>query len=769
MANLATTTSDEKLPPTSAASKMAPTGTRLTLAAPRGETTVIAIGSESSVQLTSCKRYLGLWTVRLDRAEDGDCGSWIINHVTGELFGMLAATCEDLCEAYILPIKDIFTEIETLSDHSVKLPALDPVGGTRKRQVELTEELVSISLGESNPMYPQLRPDSIRILNLLPGNSKAEIYCELLACELESPADYDVLCYVSSRSGSTSSIRVNGQWTWVDSSLSAALKNLRYIDRPRTLWVDALCTNPADIEERNNQVSFQAPIMLQARSVCIWLGKKGPGSRWAFSYDSISSISNLDSFWDDYKLARLAKVLAYLIGRAWFHPSSVQAICLASHATIHCGRDFMPWKVFVQILKTLQTHTFVDYSLWQDTQDAFQRVNMLFWLIDVAENSIRRLDDGQIERMYSLESLLMQLFWLKPTTEHDAIYSMLSMARDVYPSPKLSISPSVHESPPPEAVHHISLEPTVLKAADVCSMNLERRKLIVDYSQPFEGVCKDFVQLAIQSSQSLDILCRPWAPLFKRLPSWVPQCSQAPFVINRDNKIQRVNGDLFITRDGGPGKLQAYDASRLKRPNFCIFSNSVGAPLISVEGFILDAIHETHDPALMGNIPPGWVELLDWEDTNKPPPDKAWRTLVGDRGHDVSSFPPADYRRACEQVFRRVKPGYGLHIGTEIVKKDPIIEDFLRRVQVVIWGRRLIKTERHGFLGLAPRATKERDVVAILYGLSVPVVLRQVQDTTEGDNMYEIVGECFIYGMMDGQALWLKEVQGIHDQTFVLQ
>jgi hypothetical protein len=70
-------------------------------------------------------------------------------------------------------------------------------------------------------------------------------------------------------------------------------------------------------------------------------------------------------------------------------------------------------------------------------------------------------------------------------------------------------------------------------------------------------------------------------------------------------------------------------------------------------------------------------------------------------------------------------------------------------VQAVTWNRRLICTEGNS-LGLAPLETREDDIVCILFGCSVPVILRENEDDTA-----ELVGECYISsieGVMDGQA-----------------
>jgi hypothetical protein len=57
-----------------------------------------------------------------------------------------------------------------------------------------------------------------------------------------------------------------------------------------------------------------------------------------------------------------------------------------------------------------------------------------------------------------------------------------------------------------------------------------------------------------------------------------------------------------------------------------------------------------------------------------------------------------------------------------------------------------------GRLGLAPPATKEGDVVCVLMGGSTPYVLRKI-----GGDRYQFVGECFVFGLMDGEAMGMVE------------
>ena len=68
--------------------------------------------------------------------------------------------------------------------------------------------------------------------------------------------------------------------------------------------------------------------------------------------------------------------------------------------------------------------------------------------------------------------------------------------------------------------------------------------------------------------------------------------------------------------------------------------------------------------------------------------------------------------------------------------------------------RRLIITQ-HEALGLAPEESKKRDLICILYGCSVPVALRRMVDPASNKEYYIFIGECYVHGIMDGEAFEL--------------
>jgi hypothetical protein len=82
-----------------------------------------------------------------------------------------------------------------------------------------------------------------------------------------------------------------------------------------------------------------------------------------------------------------------------------------------------------------------------------------------------------------------------------------------------------------------------------------------------------------------------------------------------------------------------------------------------------------------------------------------------------------------------------------------IMTEFLRRVRAVVWDRAFLET-RDGLFGLGPPGMAEGDKICILLGCSVPVILRGCETSVERDHsMWKIIGEAFVYGLMDGKAI----------------
>jgi hypothetical protein len=88
---------------------------------------------------------------------------------------------------------------------------------------------------------------------------------------------------------------------------------------------------------------------------------------------------------------------------------------------------------------------------------------------------------------------------------------------------------------------------------------------------------------------------------------------------------------------------------------------------------------------------------------------------------------------------------------------------FVRHVDRMMIGRKAFRTS-HGMIGICPETVREGDCVAILLGANVPMVLRPLEGGRVGDGdrdgntkEWRLIGESYVHGMMDGEALrWLE-------------
>ncbi len=66
-------------------------------------------------------------------------------------------------------------------------------------------------------------------------------------------------------------------------NLVLALRHIRFCDRPRTLWIDAICIDQSNAQERSAQVQRMGEIYSLATGVVAWLGPSFADSRLALA------------------------------------------------------------------------------------------------------------------------------------------------------------------------------------------------------------------------------------------------------------------------------------------------------------------------------------------------------------------------------------------------------------------------------------------------------------------------------------------------------
>jgi hypothetical protein len=121
----------------------------------------------------------------------------------------------------------------------------------------------------------------IRLVTLEPGPQDAEIKCELHPAFLNKAPPYEALSYTWGNPNDLRPISLCGSPWRVTANLERALRHLRHEDKARTLWIDALCINQEDFEEKEVIVPEMRKIYSTADKVLAWIGAPGHDSEVA--------------------------------------------------------------------------------------------------------------------------------------------------------------------------------------------------------------------------------------------------------------------------------------------------------------------------------------------------------------------------------------------------------------------------------------------------------------------------------------------------------
>src|SRR6266480_5869272 len=125
-----------------------------------------------------------------------------------------------------------------------------------------------------------------RVLHLRPASQyNDDLICHFSIISLDDTViQYEALSYVWGIQMHNDRVLVQGEPIKVTENLYIALQNMRFTDQERVLWIDALCIDQFNTEERAFQVSLMSSIYKRARNVVIWLGETWNGCHLAIDY-----------------------------------------------------------------------------------------------------------------------------------------------------------------------------------------------------------------------------------------------------------------------------------------------------------------------------------------------------------------------------------------------------------------------------------------------------------------------------------------------------
>lgn len=682
--------------------------------------------------------------------------------------------------------------------------------GTAAERTTVSQPVNPNSAQVNNEIFKPLAENrkEIRLVVLLPSDvPEASIQCELKTVSLLSNPTYEALSWAWGNPSETEVILLNGHQWWAPVNLVAGLKNLRYSDRTRLLWVDALCINQSSQEEalreRGQQVKLMKFIYSFTSHVIVWMG---PISKHLERF-LIECFLGDDSLRDRHirDRANVELLVQEWLNLAWWRRLWViQEVSLSRMASICLGKENIPFRHAMRELSSFilerskRSGHVVPSQLPGASLQALGdedplNINYVFSFPGMFEDQAAlyrqelgsvsdSLDEGQAGTMgpkikadwFSFMEMVIACRFQLTTDPRDKLFGLLGLSNR-----------------------------TVQLGLDV------------NYNCRVEDVYISTTRLFIQKTGSLYILsqAKGCQKSSLELPSWVPdwtvpepdQVSQLRSRYNKDDRQY-----IF---DASMGTVAVIWNHPPERPTHCDVSSNIPAQqrgnhfaALELSGLVIDVISKASpadDPARLKTLKEFSKHFRDFRHCEEM--RTFWRTafqgamsmdsFLDDENQIAFQLPPKRYNLQ----MREIAPLHSKYLGFSSVlcpnelldlpesllqneSFDVTIKELsiklskpgvMRHLKRSVANNKFFQTF-YGFFGLGAADLRPGDEIWILAGGATPFVLRPVradkQRLQEGllafpgpsmeDCYYRLVGEAYIDSLMNG-SINLKDFPAV--------
>ncbi|KAJ8106495.1 hypothetical protein OPT61_g9496 [Boeremia exigua] len=552
-------------------------------------------------------------------------------------------------------------------------------------------------------------------------------------------------------------------------------------------WIDSLCINLQDAHEREKQVRIMADVYKKARKAIIWLGEEKEDDndcsnaidflhylsklQFAFNRDDVAMRNNLER----PEFTEKCLVVSNLLSRPWWtRVWTLQEFVLPKEAKLYCG----PVSISRGKFKSAIYSIFLCSTISND----FEHELVPRKLFDGAFNR-RRIHQWHTKPASIGINLIAIMAYLgnhSATDSRDRIYSVLGLITD---QDRALIGPAEYSTNTQQQFSklvrsfwdvHRSLDIICFvhlfsREAAACDPGLDNAvptwtpdwRTTIDFASPVPLMASQSASEHIGNFRPLRSI--HWKAFYYAPGSHLRKRADVHF--SNDLTELHCNGVLIDTIHG----LGGLDSTELRCQSFicndkghCLLQSdkdqrsaprAVMQPMDWLEAIARSLVIDRQDKYLCFQAPVRYVtdflflchacidgypvdwSFSTWFEHNRHLKfgDHTLQSLVDQVPSEVTSPPPLLHRPSSHPVHQT----------------NDKLDTFLSRFHDIVRkkARRLMVTEE-GYIGVAPCRARPGDVVAILYGCSIPLVLRKVESLA----VWQVVGEGYVHGMMNGEV-----------------
>ncbi|KAI1198955.1 putative heterokaryon incompatibility protein [Nemania serpens] len=597
--------------------------------------------------------------------------------------------------------------------------------------------------------YSALGPREIRLLKLSKSTPWSPVRCELTPVLLDKVPEFETISYTWGTRRSMKPIILNGRRFKASERVYDIVHDRASCLMTRYIWIDSICINQDDEEEKGSQVRLMRNIYSSSYQTIVWLGYASDANdavgflahlRWRMTLaDPVERASRplTELNIENPSWAALTKLINHdYWSRSWV----IQEIAVSKKIIISYGGELITWDHFASLIQVMfhtdpNTVWHISKIFWRDTSDAppVDAGLQIVTLGLIRENISARQSLG-------LFDLLVSSINSVATDPRDTIYSVQGIS-------------------------------TAAASGDI----------VPDYSSTIERPFLKTAEYLLKQDCPSRILhlagigfCR--SPEIRT--SWVPDWST-----KRLARIYWRNPSEFPYNASGAGN---------KEPDMILRPNDF---TLTVKGVMIDSIKAIGSPffgASKDGVPRttrGSATLTDYTHsrnmilngalgepyvTGISRTEAFWRTLLGDRtpeGPRPAEYIFSEHYQALERFLDVAREFLGPDLQpleldlspeqqarvTTVMTRDVVDLGRFVNVSGPNMRERMIAVTERGYIGVVPPYSEVGDAVFIISGGQVPFLLRRpagAEDLTEpGRGAWQLVGESYFHGMMDGEMM----------------
>lgn len=276
----------------------------------------------------------------------------------------------------------------------------------------------------------------IRLLKIFLNPGTQDICASVIHADLEDPKiQFEALSYQWGPPDRLKPVRINGQEVFVRGSLHSFLFALCQRDQVSPIWVDAICIDQRNVQERNHQVAMMGVIYSCATCTNVWLGEPNPETEYCLSY--LQHCNNLrlqNSRYHARVQRKASESFEEILKRPyWARLWIVQEVTLSREVFVWCGQRRLSWKAFVDGAKSLTSGVVLQQKSVNTIMELHaSREYLNSTTANTNINAHVRLSDnnGRRKDMPNLEKRMKQFIDQRCEDIRDKIYALKSIASD---------------------------------------------------------------------------------------------------------------------------------------------------------------------------------------------------------------------------------------------------------------------------------------------------------------------------------------------------